>query len=339
MEIDEIKHRVLTLIEERPVLEEPSEYWTYFSKLCSYIYELSDESLDNIRIHTYHLTGDNYQLYEFGDPQVFMANSKLQSLTRDLPSEWVLSEPDSGIGFRIDGRLVSQDTVRYQGVIKSLYDSGILDKLQQEKAPLILEIGGGYGALARHIKAAIPKSKVIIVDIPETLFMSAVYLAKNTKKDSVYVFSNDDWDKDILTESAYDFVLLPNGATNLLSDPDIHLALNVASFQEMRQSEAEDYFGFLRDNLSGPLYSCNQSISTANRESFDVTATLSRYFATKDITRRSPMRHRALSSVKRFLRHHLFGKREVLIIDPYVELMCTPRMQPSASSCTKESNT
>jgi hypothetical protein len=282
-------------------------------------------------MHTYHLTGDTYLIYEFGDAQAFSANNGLSELTMDLPPEMLLSEPELGIGFQIEGRLISQDTVRYQRVFRTLFDNDIMRTLQQHPSPLILEIGGGYGALARHLKIAVPNATVVIVDLPETLFYSGIFLAKNFGEDSVYVYSEQDWTPETLSSETVDFVLMPNTAFDRLAGTELQLAINMASFQEMRQSQAEGYLSCLRRSLSGPLYSCNQRLRNENPEAFDVIDTISGFFTVQDVSPRIAFKRRATSSISRFVRRWVLGRRDVLPVDEYVELLCWPRDQDTDS--------
>lgn len=234
----------------------------------------------------------------------------------------LLSEPELGIGFQVGGRLISQDTVRYQGVFKTLFDKGIMRQLHP--SPLIFEIGGGYGALARHLKVALPNATVVIIDIPETLFFSGIYLAKNFGENSVYVYSENDWTVDTLSSAAVDFVLIPNTALDRLEGTGPQLAINMASFQEMRQSQAERYLDFLSRNLSGSLYSCNQRLRPENPEAFDVTDAISKFFAVEEVSRPIGFKRRAVSSIARFVRRWVLRRREILTADEYVENLCWP---------------
>jgi hypothetical protein len=46
-----------------------------------------------------------------------------------------------------------------------------------ECSPRILEIGGGYGALAYWFKQAFPRASYSIVDLPECILFSRLYLS------------------------------------------------------------------------------------------------------------------------------------------------------------------
>ena len=62
-------------------------------------------------------------------------------------------------GWIIDGRVINHDTCVYQERITALLDSGELKKL---KGARILEIGGGYGALARALSQSLSSNSFVV---------------------------------------------------------------------------------------------------------------------------------------------------------------------------------
>ena len=74
--------------------------------------------------------------------------------TRGVPAEDLFSPPliMGEAGWRVDGYVVNRDVVAYQERINVMRELGVLDRLRPDA--LIVEIGGGYGALARHLKQA-----------------------------------------------------------------------------------------------------------------------------------------------------------------------------------------
>src|SRR5947209_13464956 len=68
--IKEIKSRIAMMLEERQRLTSsssrtasPSKFWSDFCSFFDYLPSLPDEAFANLRLHTYHLTGDTYQSY------------------------------------------------------------------------------------------------------------------------------------------------------------------------------------------------------------------------------------------------------------------------------------
>ena len=197
------------LQENEAVLAKPSRLWSLASERFEYVLTLPERFLLDIRYHTWHLTGDNYQLYLFNkDYEAFLV--KLWNYAKEgLPSSLLLSEPKgliSGIGFNFDGRLVSLDIVRYQHVVKSLNRERILALLSSKNRKIVLEIGGGYGGLAHHLTHLCSNVTYVIVDLPETLFFSAIYLSLLNPTKKVYIYTPETfehvkrclWDFDFL---------------------------------------------------------------------------------------------------------------------------------------------
>jgi hypothetical protein len=80
------------------------------------------------------------------------------------------------IGWSVDGRLVSHDVIAYQERIMLLYEGGVLDKLRMAwKRPRILEIGGGFGAIASAVSDMVGAQEYVICDLPESLMFSGLY--------------------------------------------------------------------------------------------------------------------------------------------------------------------
>jgi hypothetical protein len=230
-----------------------------------------------VRLHTYHLTGDNYQTYYLGNRRGFLDFYGPWLATDGLPLEHVLSEPEDGIGFRLeDGRFVSADIARFQRSVATLSRTGILAELgRSEHAPRVLEIGGGYGGLALHLSRILSGSQYFIIDLPETLIFSAIYLALQAAAKRLYLYApGERLDAEAL--GGFDFVLLPDYRIDAISGVEFDLAINVASMQEMRIDQVERYLDFLRANCRGVFYSCNRDRQTGNDELpslFDVIRT------------------------------------------------------------------
>jgi len=337
--IREIQRKVRLMLEERQATcpegatSRPSRYWTDFCSYFDYMIDLAPHSFEKLRLHTYHLTGDNYQTYYFAKRQSFLDYWGPWLATDGLPQEHVLSEPDGGIGFRLDdGRFVSQDVARFQKSVATLSRRGILDGLARlGPRPRIIEIGGGYGGLALHLSRILPRCRYVIVDLPETLIFSAAYLALHAPGKRIYLYDPAEG-VSVADLAEADFVLLPDYRIDALLGSEFDLAINVASMQEMRIDQVEHYLDFLRDACRGVFYSCNRDRQNRNDELpglFDLVRTR---FAMTEVspppTRPSSARARARQGLKRSWGRAApargLAESDGLAVDPYpfVEHLC-----------------
>lgn len=111
----------------------------------------------------------------------------------------------------------------------------------------VLELGGGYGGLARIFKMVNPKAKYCILDIPEMLFVSYIFLAANFPNANIlFVQSSDDLN---LLNSDIDFALIPNTFVDSLAGLRFDLFINTQSLSEMTQSAYDRYMQLLQNEL------------------------------------------------------------------------------------------
>lgn len=100
----------------------------------------------------------------------------------------------------------------------------------------ILEIGGGYGSLARIFKTLHPEIEYTILDLPESLVRSGGFLNDHDLKVNLVSIGN----MDTLKGESFDVVV------------------STFSFQEMPEETVREYLEFIENSLSvSALYSCN----------------------------------------------------------------------------------
>ena len=108
----------------------------------------------------------------------------------------------------------------------------------------ILEIGGGYGGLARIFKTLHPEISYTIIDLPESLYFSKKFLELN---------------------SINDVLLIPAGEVPEKKEFDI--VINTGSFQEMFKEVVKEYIDMIQNDLKVKyLYSCNYGIISGGRK-------------------------------------------------------------------------
>lgn len=145
------------------------------------------------------------------------------------------------IGWRVDGVVVNHDTYVYQERINILYEAGVLDWLQRlGRAPRILEVGGGYGALAFALRRIFPSASYTICDLPESLMFAGLYLTLCEQDDTRLFDLEGDATSDASAEGV---TLLPNYMLHRLLErgASFDLVVNTLSMSEMTEAQVEAY--------------------------------------------------------------------------------------------------
>lgn len=336
------KARVRAMLEERARLERerpddqsvaPSAYWSDFCRQFRYVLGMAGEDFDLLRLHTYHLDGDHYVTYYLGTPDRFRRRYAYDALVGSVPPPLRLSAPRclGEYGFELDGRVVNLTVTRMQRVVNTLHYRGILERLANGR-PAALEIGAGYGALAYHVSRILPGVRYYIVDLPEVLFFSAIYLSIAAPERTLYLWDAARGQPELGTS---DFVLIPNYALSSLGGMTFELVLNVASFQEMRPAQLQAYLDFCGPRTER-LYSWNQDSQDKNMERPNVSAELKRRFELDEIVPRLSTRGRIYRTLQDLLMNipdfaaYASPNRN----NPEHEYICVPGVRGGGASST-----
>jgi hypothetical protein len=254
----------------------PSRMWEDLRGFFDFVFDLSDRSLQNIRLHTSLMTGDpwfgNMQYAGIArdeDKRHIPMIGQYERVIAGLPERFWIGEPvpareTESVGVRYRGRLVTDDIVRYQRCIANLYWSGVYRLLESlPEPPVIVEIGGGYGGLAHQVAACLGRRcTYAIFDLPETLYWSAAFLIVNNPGKRFYIYPGRERDRRPLADICRDheFLLFPNYAIDRLAELEgIDLFVNMLSFQEMNDAQLETYLLVAGAHVRGALYSENRS--------------------------------------------------------------------------------
>ena len=136
-----------------------------------------------------------------------------------------------------------------------------------EKREVILDIGCGFGGSARLLSAYTPNATQILLDLPETLFLTAYYLKYNfpNKKIALLedIYPHLDNLEPIIAE--YDFIIIPPFVLEYLRDKSIDLVVNASSLAFMSEEYLTHYLKETNRLLKngGYFYSLN---TTENSE-------------------------------------------------------------------------
>ena len=130
-----------------------------------------------------------------------------------------------------------------------------LDSLSE---PIICEIGGGYGALARMISSH-NKCKYILIDLPEANLISSYYLDQHFASHGKKILYFCDLNKDNISYEDihdFDFIVLPPNV-RFLDNLKVDLFINTRSMMEMQSGTINEYFKLIQSNIDEKGYFLN----------------------------------------------------------------------------------
>lgn len=113
----------------------------------------------------------------------------------------------------------------------------------KKKVENIIEIGGGFGSLARIISSK-RNVKYFLIDLPETNLLSTYYLHKNFPQKKIFTYS--DCKSDFISSKdveKYDFIILPPWIN--FKDIKFQIFINMRSMMEMNFKIIKKYFDLI----------------------------------------------------------------------------------------------
>lgn len=265
---------------------QPSNFegiWSAPCKYYKYLLNLSSEDLKCIRFHTGLLTGlipwRYWNTTPDNESEILVAKTDYDNATEDLAEKYWISEPSTlfglPLGFEYKKRILNYDISRYQWCVALLAKTEVFNLERYQNKQIVIEIGGGYGGLANAIQTLLNgRITYVIVELPEILMFSAIYLKLLNPDKKMYIYGSD---FDIEKILDYDFVLLPN-YVDLNGIKKVHIGLNMWSFQEMTKEQVTKYLDFFKAKLGYCLYSLNLDKHPTNQSDFSVTQLLKERF-------------------------------------------------------------
>jgi hypothetical protein len=154
-----------------------------------------------------------------------------------------LGVPDVGgpYGLRVGGRLITLNSPEYARIAWRLREATRgLQPLQ------VLEIGAGYGAMARYFLQLADVESYTILDLPEIACLHAYYLGKSFGQDAVWLHGEPG--------DARIRIIPPQALSDLKG---ASVVFNQDSLPEIPSDAATVYLTWIRDHLSGIFFSCN----------------------------------------------------------------------------------
>jgi len=152
----------------------------------------------------------------------------------------------------------------------------------EEKRKIVVDIGAGFGGTNRILNYYQPNTTQILIDLPETLVLTAYYIKHNFPNKKIALFEdiqnrlkNDKLKNDKLKNDKqenlheileeYDFVIVPPVILDHLQDESVDLVINVASLGFMSQEYLDYYLKAIQRTLKKEayFYSLNSTHNTA----------------------------------------------------------------------------
>jgi len=127
---------------------------------------------------------------------------------------------------------------------------------------MIVELGAGTGHLARVLRLLLGESTYVILDIPETLFFSSLFLQLNFPESKV-LYVNDERRLPREQLQDYDFIFVPTQFADAILNGQFDLFVNTASMGEMRNEVIRYWMNYIQNTLSvRQLFTLNRFLNT-----------------------------------------------------------------------------
>jgi putative sugar O-methyltransferase len=269
----------------------PAANWHAGQSFYRYAEELlagNTDLIDLLRIYSQQFSGNALWSMTSGDGQTLppleraLIEERQRSIELDdwaldiwaklrdqLPEYLRISPPAKfgEVGWRVDGTLVNRDTVAYWERLLVLYRAGFLDRTSPRRlheGSRVLEIGGGYGALAWFIQEAVPGVSYTMVDLPESLVYSAIYL-------------------DVLHPGSTRFHANYEFPDILRQVEACDLAINTLSMSEMSEQQVRAYCVGIRGLIgdTGAFFEQNQDNTTVGM--LNAQQIIAEYFSKQEV--------------------------------------------------------
>ncbi|MCD4830505.1 MAG: putative sugar O-methyltransferase [Anaerohalosphaeraceae bacterium] len=172
-------------------------------------------------------------------------------------AESPFSEPQNNVVRK--NRILTPDFLRAVNVVCELKKY-----CQFEKPKLrIIELGAGCGHLARAIRLSAPKSlSYVIVDIPETLCFSYMFLKLNFPQ-SKSIFITHEKQLQGLSVDDFDYIFVPTKFAEGILENEFDIFINTASFGEMKNSVLHYWMDFIQNKLIAKyIFTLNRYLNT-----------------------------------------------------------------------------
>ncbi|MDI1287190.1 MAG: putative sugar O-methyltransferase [Reyranella sp.] len=135
-----------------------------------------------------------------------------------------------------DGRRVSAAFLYHLGTVATL--GAFVGKFET-----VLELGSGYGGMARLLKLVHPGVHITMCDLPETLYLCYIYLRRHFPNCTFAAMTERG------TVPTADFVFVPAPLASSLAGSAFDVAVNTCSLSEMTQSACDYYLRIIENDI------------------------------------------------------------------------------------------
>jgi hypothetical protein len=252
----------------KPSAPSVSSYWEHHRSLAGL--EIVDRERGVVRIHGesgFYFPGRSYSALEWVntlDRLAWLAFSGWRRQASPVDSNaLVFSIPRGANAFTRLGHAIGRRRTAYDYLRAQYHLACVAPHLPAEirsgaRRLVSMEIGPGTGLLALATKQLLPNSALVLVDLPETLVFSSIFLTMVLPEKRFLFLDGFERKPDSWPE--YDFTLLTPEAASRLPSAAFDLGWNTDSMQEMELAAIRDYFTLLRRLLRKPafFYSSNR---------------------------------------------------------------------------------
>lgn len=156
--------------------------------------------------------------------------------------------------FEIDGIRLTQSSLEYPYMLSHL-------EPHLEGVQVVVDIGGGYGGLARLVKLTRPRTKIVLLDLPEVNAIQTYFLSRAFPGASVKGLS-DVARREVIDpeELDFDFLILPGQLIERLRARSFGAVVNTRSMMEMDLVTVAFYLRWIQEKLApeGFFYCLNR---------------------------------------------------------------------------------
>lgn len=215
---------------------------------------------------------NNKSFFDYTAPQKYIAPA-YEWYTRNIDGFWellrggnaLLEESDLIPHDRV--QMISERRISTDFLNKVCIAGRLQARISSIRSGSILEIGAGYGSLARLIKKLNMDRQYIIFDLPETLFFCEIFL-RSSFPDLKITYCSD---PDLARFAAGDFVLVPAQFRDLVRSYfdtiEIALALNTNSFGEMPLKISTEWTRWLDERPQvHQIFSLNRFLNSVDKK-------------------------------------------------------------------------